>query len=368
VTGSEAPTSIPRLLKLLYWRLRRNPRAAPHIAATLFSFSRNYLMLSLKKCLGRSRRPMMAMALIEHLGDIVADEPIARAARLKFPNHCICWIVKPAYGELPENYPEVDRVVPVRCLTESMLLHAAGLFDEMWEMHVGGHICEKCGIQKVGSGPAPKPDMTNYYRFGNIIGLHCLSAGIPPVSDAPVLSPPPDAVASVNRLGLPNRFVAIHCISNDGVRDWPAAKWQRLVAAIANDLLVNVVELGLQPFAVPHDGALVRNLCGQLSIMQTAEVIRRATLFIGIDSGPAHLANAVGTQGVLLFGPCLGMDDYMPFSGGYQDGSIVDILRASEVVANLSVETVLTAVSRRLRVVEDRGDERGDVAAEARKP
>jgi heptosyltransferase-3 len=355
VTGSEPPRSIGQLLKLLYWRIRRNPRAAPHVAAVLFGFCGNYLALTLRNHARRAGPPTMAIALIEHLGDIVADEPIARAARQWFPHHRIFWILRPAYAELAANYAAVDRVVTVRCLTEAMLLQAAGSFDETWEMHVRGHICEKCGIDKV--RPGPGPDMGNYYRFGNIITIHCLSAGIPPVPGAPVLSPPPGVVARVDRLGLPSRFVAIHCISSDGLRDWPAACWQRLVAAITSDLDIDVIELGLRPLVIEHNGDRTRNLCGQLSIMETAEVIRRATLFIGIDSGLAHMANAVSTPGVLLFGPYLGLDDYMPYSGGYQDGGTADLLRAPGAVENLPVETVLTAVARRLQAGGARADQ-----------
>ena len=180
------------------------------------------------------------------------------------------------------------------------------------------------------------------------------SAGYP---GGPVLFPSAQAVAKVDRLGLPGRFVAIHCLSNEDVREWPAASWQRLVAAIAGDLGVDVVESGLRPLAIEHDRERTRNLCGQLTILETAEVIRRAALFVGIDSGPAHLANAVGTQGVVLLGPYRGLDDYMPYSGGYQDGSTADLLRGTGALANLTVETVLSAISRRLQAGGARPDQ-----------
>ena len=40
---------------------------------------------------------------------------------------------------------------------------------------------------------------------------------------------------------------------------------------------------------------------GQLSLRETAALIESANLFIGPDSGPAHLAAAVGTPAVVLF-------------------------------------------------------------------
>ena len=58
-------------------------------------------------------------------------------------------------------------------------------------------------------------------------------------------------------------------------------------------------------------------MAGMLSILETAEVIRRAELFVGIDSGPAHLANAVATPGVILIGQYNAFKRFMPYSGLY---------------------------------------------------
>jgi heptosyltransferase III len=93
----------------------------------------------------------------------------------------------------------------------------------------------------------------------------------------------------------------------------------------------------------------VRDLCGRLLLLETAEVIRRAALFVGIDSGPAHLANAVGTPGVLLLGQYRTFGRYMPFSGGYADGSRATVLHADGPAATLTVDEVFDAVMRRLR-------------------
>src|ERR1700679_72269 len=130
MTDSASAPPVARLLKFLYWRVRRNPRVARHVMAVLLGFSRNYLALWLRRHLWRARSPTMAIALVEHMGDIVAAEPIARAARQRFPRHRIIWLAKPAYAELVASYPAVDRVLTVRCLTETMLLNAAGVLDE----------------------------------------------------------------------------------------------------------------------------------------------------------------------------------------------------------------------------------------------
>lgn len=77
-------------------------------------------------------------------------------------------------------------------------------------------------------------------------------------------------------------------------------------------------------------------------------MIRRATLFIGIDSGPAHMANAVGTPGVILIGSYLGFKNYMPFSGSYKSGGKATIIYGNGPVSHISVERVFQAVNNYL--------------------
>ena len=50
-------------------------------------------------------------------------------------------------------------------------------------------------------------------------------------------------------------------------------------------------------------GENVVNLAGKLSLKQLAELTSRAKLFVGVDSAPMHMAAAVQTPVVTLFGP-----------------------------------------------------------------
>lgn len=49
--------------------------------------------------------------------------------------------------------------------------------------------------------------------------------------------------------------------------------------------------------------AQLHSLAGQLTLRQLAAVIDHARLFIGVDSVPMHMAAALGTPLVALFGP-----------------------------------------------------------------
>src|SRR3990167_5361090 len=60
--------------------------------------------------------------------------------------------------------------------------------------------------------------------------------------------------------------------------------------------------LGAGKLVIFDDGTGKKiNLCGKLSVRETAAVIECAQLFIGHDSGPMHLASAVKTPSVAIF-------------------------------------------------------------------
>jgi heptosyltransferase-3 len=91
-------------------------------------------------------------------------------------------------------------------------------------------------------------------------------------------------------------------------KDWERANWVELVnrlgATLPNWRLVVVGSADESERAVGctkgWHGPVV-NLCGALSPRESAAVLERCALFIGHDSGPMHLASAVGTPCVAIF-------------------------------------------------------------------
>jgi ADP-heptose:LPS heptosyltransferase len=91
------------------------------------------------------------------------------------------------------------------------------------------------------------------------------------------------------------------------VREWPLEKWAELVAGLRQRGYANIVQLGVSRHtsfekvaaaAIPD----VASLVDELSLEQASALISLAKLHIGIDSGLLHIAAAVGTPGVGIFG------------------------------------------------------------------
>ena len=101
-----------------------------------------------------------------------------------------------------------------------------------------------------------------------------------------------------------------------------------------------IVEVGLRP-ALEFDHPNLRSLCGELSILETAEVIRRTDFFIGVDSAPAHMANASRRPAVLLFGEYRDERTWCPYDGEYAIRESEIILRYPGPLSELSADEVI---------------------------
>jgi heptosyltransferase III len=337
--------SLRILFKMMYWSIRKDWRVCPHLIRVLAGWLTNLLRLRANRLTSRGT---IAIGLVEHLGDIVSAEPISRFARRRHPDAKIVWVARKPYASVPAGFAAVDSVVSVTCLTEWLLLRASRVGDPAWDLHINQRYCPRCRIPVQKAGQAAAMNSETYYRYGNLLAVECLNAGLPVLTDGPAIRCNAVASDDVDRLALPDRFVVIHCASNEASRDWPRANWIELVALILDNPGLPVVEIGTRPWVITRDSCRRRSLCGKLSLPQTTETLRRAALFVGIDSGPAHIANAVGTAGVILLCNYKGFGDYMPYSGHYGTGDGADIIRTNGPMETITVAPVLAAVRRRL--------------------
>lgn len=294
------------------------------------------------------RRPTIAIALVEHIGDIVAATPVLERLRAQRPRARIVWFVRAPYAELVASLPEVDEVVVVRCLTEWEWWRRSGSFDELVDLHVAGKMCPRCSMVVGRLDGRDDISADDYYDFGSLPEIYAALSGLD-VGElpAPSLTIPDDVARRVDDLDLPERFVVVHGRSNQASRSWPAEKLSRLAGRLAVRHELTVVEVGLET-CLDAAVAGTRSLCGRTTVLETAEVLRRAALFIGVDSGPAHLAEAVGCPGVVLLGRYNHYERYMPFAGGYADGSSGTVLAARGLPGTLSLHDVETAAAERL--------------------
>lgn len=108
-----------------------------------------------------------------------------------------------------------------------------------------------------------------------------------------------------------DRFVHIHPASRWPFKCWPQAKVADLIDAlqgkgwpVALTCAPDGAEMEMTAGIVARLAAPpALDLAGKLSLKELAALTTRARLFVGVDSAPMHIAAAVGTPAVALFGP-----------------------------------------------------------------
>jgi heptosyltransferase III len=109
---------------------------------------------------------------------------------------------------------------------------------------------------------------------------------------------------------LGNGFVHCHPASRWQFKCWPADK----VAQMLDALSLRGLPVVLTAAAEPQERQLIDaikaaarspliDLAGQLNLKELAALTARAHLFVGVDSAPMHIAAAMGTPTVAIFGP-----------------------------------------------------------------
>ena len=292
----------------------------------------------------RPGQRLVAIILVEHFGDIVACEPVTRYVRAIHPDDFIVWICRHQYRDLVSSHPDIDAVLTVSCLTEAFLLRDGAAFDQVIDLHVNGRACDWFStVQDQAQGNA-NITIKNYFSYGSLLESFCLAAGLPPLRDNPIFhvhtGDPPKRLP-------PTPYVIIHAASLKPERDWPAEKWKSMLDILAKEFPVTFVEVGLEPRVAPVGRVL--DLCGQLSIVELALHFKHCAVFIGVDSGPAHLANAFQRPSLILMGRFKGFERYTPFSGFLQDHSEEMLVRSSGPVAEIPVELAAARAAEILR-------------------
>lgn len=148
---------------------------------------------------------------------------------------------------------------------------------------------------------------------------------------------------------LPKPLVAIHPGSGSPQKNWPIENWSQLGAdlldgRICRSLIVVTGEADRSQLAHLQSawrGQNVHFAAGR-PLPELAAMIERCSVFIGHDSGISHIAAAVGTSSLLLFGPT------DPQIWAPQNGNVTIVRSQTGKLDDLPVEQILRAAQRQL--------------------
>jgi heptosyltransferase-2 len=273
-----------------------------------------------------------------HLGDCVMALPAIDHAREAHPGGEVHLLVSVPLAELFARNPSVDNLIAVPSEHLHGWLSVFKIRDLLAPHHFDiGYILppsfgaasgfklagvrERIGYVTDGrrlllTRPLPIPVPANsVHRSESFFNLLRRGSGIDLDFVRPKLFLSDDDLAKAAPLlepfgiGPQDTYAAVSHRAVAESRRWGLDNYTELIKRIVSSHGIKIVLIGTEDDRRSGDEVVARtgpgqvaNLCGRTGIRQLAAVLARARLFIGNDSGPAHLAAAVGTELVVLSG------------------------------------------------------------------
>ena len=270
------------------------------------------------------------------LGDVVHALPTLAALRRRFPLARLSWLVKREWAEVLEGQPDLDEVLAVDLSVKGWPAAVRAVREGRFDLVVDLQGLLRSAVLGWASGsPArvgfangregspwcythrvPVPDVSmhavdRYLLLARFLGAESEKPGpaafcLPrdPAADARV-----DALLAAAGVRAGTRLVALNPSARWITKRWPAESF----AAVGDWLQryggarVAVVGSGKERSAGDDVIRLMQttplDLVGKTTMKELIALLRRLRVFITNDSGPMHLAAAVGTPVIAPFGP-----------------------------------------------------------------
>jgi ADP-heptose:LPS heptosyltransferase len=232
------------------------------------------------------RGPFIVVSRRWGMGDIISTFPALNALKQKYPRSYIVYRTVKNFVSLARMCDDVDEAV-----------------EDDWPSRFQKY--NPCDYE-ISLNPADEEEVSHIVdRYGINLGLELRSR-------QPKLTVPQRCLRKLSKRLGPFKakrkpIVAIHAGPSVPVRTWPSDHWNHLAGILVDQLGATVIQVGADYHS--QAGQIVTRVVGaldwvgDLTLEETAAVISLCDLFIGIDSGLLHLAGAVGTPIVGLFGP-----------------------------------------------------------------
>ena len=297
------------------------------------------------------KAPHFFVLCVEGIGDVIAAEPVARALKRMSPHGMVSWIVKAGCEDLIRYNPSVDEVIGVESHWAGYTLckmrdsESGNIFVNC---HFDGWRCSVTG-RFIPNPVNPQINVDNSLAVTHILGGFSAAAGLPVLDETPQFHLSPEA-RHPDFGKFP--YVVIHCRSKDADKNWSDENFNRLVDFIIDNGM-QVVEIGTEK-VIQSNSPLYHDFTGRQSFQSLGATIRDSSLFIGVDSCFAHVANAFLRPSVILQGLYRQYFDYQPYSGEFARSQLFRIVhpkRRGEVKL-ISFEIVAQAVEPLLRKID----------------
>lgn len=285
-----------------------------------------------------SSRPPRGILVVctRRIGDVLLTTPLVRSLKARWPDTPIDMLVFRGTEGVLEHNPDVRRVIVVaqRARLRERLADAARIWRR-YDLACAATSSDRprfyswfAGKTRIGLVDPDRVTLLSRFMLNGIAlsrheSVHTVESslelarvlGIEPIAQvvAPGIGSDPARRAAFDARfdtiqGRP--LAVLHPFPMFAYKRWHLEGWAALIRwlraggfAIALSGGPAAAEREYAKRVAAAAGEPVLDLVGQLSFGESAEMIRRAKVFVGPDTGATHVAAATGTPTVALFGP-----------------------------------------------------------------
>jgi len=252
-----------------------------------------FLVFLLWNC-AKHRKKAVLLCRFGAMGDIVCSLPLCQAIRKKHAANFLIFVTNQGFVDLVMQATELDEVF--------------GSKIWCWPFGFPSNF-RFLGLVEAVYCPV-NPDEINPENgaSGHLVESLASSCGLFPKNLQPALYPSEDDSAVYRTKyadGHKQLLIAINGGPTWPVRMWQTQKWQSLVDKIHEEFSAEILLLGQMQAGRGADLMALRcvtNLFNQIDPGEIPALLKACDLLVAIDSGPIHIAGAVGTPVVGLFG------------------------------------------------------------------
>ncbi len=283
--------------------------------------------------------PDILLLRFSAIGDLILTTPLLRALRTRYPGGRITMVTREDLADTLRHNPRLDRLITWRHGTP-----LSGLITELraghWTHRLDLHdsLRSRWIRHRVG-GRWTRYSKHRFRRTLLIASKGRLGGDLGPVAEryftaARQLDVAPDgapaefflsreAEAAADRflsqhgLGRHRRLIALVPGAAHRTKRWPEPYWHELIERLLTDHDVVILggpaerDLGQRLVPVARNG--LANAAGAFSLVTSGALVKRADVIVSGDTGLLHLATAVGTPAVALYGPGIRQFGFFPY-------------------------------------------------------
>jgi heptosyltransferase-1 len=262
-----------------------------------------------------SSGPRILVVRLGAMGDVIHTLPAVASLKHSFPGSHLTWLIEAQWAPLLEQNPYVDEVAIFERGNPGAWMRSwrklrAGRFD----LAVDFQGLVKSAVATSMARPdrifgfhqsqvRERPAALFYSSRVQTHAAHKVDSNIELAAAAGAANilrtfPLPDGVPHGE---LPHSGFVLACpLAGWRSKQWPLAFYSRLASRLERELELPLVLNGPPGTQFPRASGVVAH---QSPVSGLVDATRRAAAVIGVDSGPLHLAAALGKPGVAIFGP-----------------------------------------------------------------